>query len=268
MRVSSPSATKRLRASGCSISMQHMSSAVLGALALLASSSLMASPMSFDFDNGPITGTAGTLNVTDATQSSITFTAGGQSVVVTAGISTSNLCCATDFTMAIIQDEEVKWDNSPSGFGGLGVISIDSNDNIEGSKAGSANRDEVLFFDFGTSRPLLDVTLNGDHTDLLASDDLERWGLWTSDDGASWTAYIGSNLTDSDNNLIATGRETLFLDGVMSRYLAVSAVGPVGQVGGYIGAVRVDVPEPAAIALLGLGLLGLGLRRRSHAASR
>jgi hypothetical protein len=234
-----------------------------GAVLLLVTNSAVALVFDFDDGVGGISGTVGSLNATDGQAPSILFTNGsGDQVSVTAGISTGNLCCGDETDINNVRPADVYWDNDPAGSGGLGVVSglNGDTDNIEGSIT-SYDTDEVLFFDFGNIIELVNVLLNGDHTDLLDNDGEEQWALWTSVDGLTWDSISG--------NLFPADRETLQLGNTLSRYLAVSAVGPSGQTGGYIEAITYSnsVPEPTTIALLGAGLLGIGFaRRRAHTA--
>ncbi|MDZ7829123.1 MAG: hypothetical protein U5K33_06440 [Halofilum sp. (in: g-proteobacteria)] len=221
----------------------------------------------FDFDDGPITGSAGALNSSNAAESSIDFTNGlGDMVSVTAGYSTNNLCCQGTLDPASnVEDADVVWKNDPAGHGGLGVLSVDDDDTIDGSNSGVA-ADEVLFFDFGTMRDLVSIILNGAHEETLASGGAggsEKWGLWTSGDGSAWTPFTGANNVDGDGNLYAQDDdETLLLD-VSTRWLALSAVGPTGQTGGYVERVEYQVPGPGVLGLMALGLLAMaGAYRR------
>ena len=187
-------------------------------------------------------------------------------LTVTAGYSSSNLCCGTDFEFADINAADVWHDASPAN-GGLGVGSglDEDTDNFEGSLGGNPNADEVLFFDFGRDINLREVTLNaGDdpgHQDKFDAEATDVFDIFLSNDGQTYTSIFGANTAPTDGELL-----TLPGLGVEGQYFAVAHVGPTadnGSVGGYIEKVEyANVPEPGTLTLFGLGIAGLGLSRR------
>jgi hypothetical protein len=187
-------------------------------------------------------------------------------LTVTAGYSSSNLCCDTDFNISNITGAEV-WQDTDSPDAGLGVKSglPNDTDNFEGS-LGGPNSDEVLFFDFGSVINLLQVTLNagdnGGHQDLFDAQATDVFDIFLSNDnGTSYTSIFQMNTAPTAGELL-----TLPGSGVVGQYFAVAHVGPTaanGSVGGYIEKIQyASVPEPGTLALLGLGLAGLGLSRK------
>ena len=153
--------------------------------------------------------------------------------------------------------------------GGLGSLSLASGgansdtDNLQPNLITGAVGDEILFFDFGTSVVLDTVWFNGSHTEHTAFTNNGRndagdalFTLFYSADGVAYQA-TGPQTSPMNQEYLLTGITSAY------SHWAVAATGWNSAPGGYVEAIRyATVPEPATLALLGLGLAGLGLRRR------
>jgi len=190
---------------------------------------------------------------------------------VTAGYTQGmNLGNKASFTTNQTYDGLVYWDTNPSN-GGLGVTSSQNNsDGLDSNFDGTAGTDEILFFNFESSTLLDTVWFNGSHNDKVASDgnnDLYDGGdalfnIFASLDGITYTSLFEQpangpiQQAPTDLDYLMTGADTGYM------YYAVASTG-YGPHSSYVEQIQyAAVSEPAALALLGLGLFGLGAARR------
>ena len=100
---------------------------------------------------------------------------------------------------------------------------------------------------------------------------LDTIEVWLSGNGAStnvadFTTLLGSYSSSTDNGWVAQSFSALTAGGLQGRVGFRYFVADSNVDGNYIGidSVRINVPEPGTLAMLGLGLAGLGfVRRRS-----
>lgn len=187
---------------------------------------------------------------------------------VTGGRSVKDNLNNGTFDRNSITSSMVDQDMSP-GNGGLGVCSESANCGGDSDSFASNvinfETDEVLFFDFASAVLLDTIWFNGDHKETVAGSTSygltdsrnALFNIFVSSDGATYTNLFANQVQPTDLEYISTGLSKSY------QHYAVAASG-YGPHMSYVEAISYEVPEPGTLSLLGLGLVGLVLKRRQH----
>lgn len=201
------------------------------AVSLLGATAASAVPITFDFANS-----ASANNASFA--SNMAFSSGGVDL---------NVSAYAQSWLGWNQTQVSRWS------GGLGVRGGESSTQVDGTY-----RNEALIFDFSQDVELTSISfMFFDRNDEAVIKDYDARWFWDQ-----YVTEIEKREVVTDSNGVST---FVFSENVLSSLLGVLALDYNDNFTVYsmtVDSARASVPEPSIIALLGIGLIGLGLARR------
>lgn len=216
------------------MSIKSLTKAGIFASSLIGAAAATATPVTFNFSNG-------------AAESNFSYTStleqssGGIDLDVTAYKKNALLGWKSGYVS--------QWNS------GLGVVGGGSNTQIDGK-----TRSEQLVFDFSQDVALKSIS-------FMLFDDNDQAVVLDYDADHIWDAYV-TTIEDHDTKTVNGISTYKFSEGFFTNLLGVLALDSNDNftvLSMTVDSVRASVPEPTTVALLGIGLIGLGMARRRSA---